>query len=73
MKFRDASVDVICQWLAWKGVIQQVSTPIRLTVKSQITLEEPAYYYDESATELRAPKLKSEVHPQIEGALEKVR
>lgn len=70
-KFRDASVDVICQWLAWKGVIQQVSTPIRLTVKSQISLEEPAYYYDKSATELRAPKLKSEVHPQIEGALER--
>lgn len=71
MKFRDASIDVICQWLAWKGVIQQVSTPIRLTVKSQIALEEPAYYYDKSATELRAPKLKSEVHPQIEDALEK--
>lgn len=70
-KFRDASVDVICQWLAWKGVIQQVSTPIRLTVKSQISLEEPAYYYDKSETELRAPKLKSEVHPQIEGALER--
>lgn len=70
-KFRDASVDVICQWLAWKGVIQQVSTPIRLTVKSQISLEEPAYYYDKSETEFRAPKLKSEVHPQIEGALER--
>lgn len=70
-KFRDATVDVICQWLAWKGVIQQVSTPIRLTVKSQITLEEPAYYYDKSATELRTPKMKSEVHPQIEEALEK--
>lgn len=70
-KFDDASVDVICQWLTWKGVIQQVSTPIRLTTKSQITLEEPAYYYDKSETELRAPKLKSEVHPQIEDALER--
>lgn len=70
-KFRDASVDVLCQWLAWKGVIQQVSTPIRLTVKSQITLEEPAYYYDKSETEFRAPKLKSEVHPLIEDALER--
>ena len=70
-KFRDASVDVLCQWLAWKGVIQQVSTPIRLTTKSQITLEEPAYYYDKSETEFRAPKLKSEVHPQIEDALER--
>ncbi|MXV77265.1 hypothetical protein F4X73_07880 [Candidatus Poribacteria bacterium] len=70
-KFDDASVDVLCQWLAWKGVIQQVSTPIRLTVKSQITLEEPAYYYDKSETELRAPKLKSEVHPQIADALER--
>ena len=71
MKFCDASVDVISQWLAWKGVIQQVSTPIRLTVKSQITLEEPAYYYDKSETELHTPKLKSEVHPQIENALER--
>ncbi len=70
-KSRDASVDVICQWLAWKGGIQQVSTPIRLTVKSQISLEEPAYYYDKSETEFRAPKLKSEVHPQIAGALER--
>ncbi len=71
MKFRDASVDVLCQWLAWKGVIQQVSTPIRLMAKSQITLEEPAYYYDKSKTGLRAPKLKSEVHPQIADALER--
>lgn len=70
-KFRDASVDVLCQWLAWKGVIQQVSTPIRLTVKSQITLEEPAYYYDKSETELSTPKLQSEVHPQIADALER--
>lgn len=70
-KFRHASVDVLCQWLAWKGVIQQVSTPIRLTVKSQITLEEPAYYYDKSETELSTPKLQSEVHPLIEDALER--
>ena len=70
-KFRDASVDVICQWLAWKGIIQQISTQIKLTVKSQISVEEPAYYIDNAEPENRAPQLKADVHPQIEDAVER--
>lgn len=70
-KFRDASVDVICQWLAWKGIIQQVSTPMKLTVKSQIAVEEPAYYIDNSEPETLTPQLKEDIHPQIEAAVEK--
>lgn len=70
-KFRDASVDIICQWLTWKGIIQQVSVPIKLTVKSQIALEEPAYYYDKSELEVHSPRLKSEIHPDIEDAIER--
>ena len=70
-KFRDASVDIICQWLTWKGIIQQVSSPIKLTVKSQIAVEEPAYYYDKSEPEVHSPRLKSEIHPDIEDAVER--
>ena len=45
-EFDDESFDFICQWLAWKGIIRQVAMPIKLTVKSQVSVEEPAYYYD---------------------------
>ncbi len=38
--------DSAYEWLADKGVIRKVSTPVRLTEKSRITLEEAAYYYD---------------------------
>jgi len=69
-KFRDASVDTICQWLAWKGIIQQVSAPMKLTVKSQISVEEPAYLYDKSEPEIHTPRLKSEIHSDIEIAVE---
>ncbi len=70
-KFRDASVDVICQWLAWKGIIQQVSVPMKLTVKSQIAVEEPAYYYDNSEPKVHSPRLKTDIHPDIEDAVER--
>lgn len=70
-KFRDASVDVICQWLTWKDVIKQVSAPMKLTVKSQVAVEEPAYYSDNTEPELKSPRIKSEIHPQIEDAVEK--
>jgi len=36
----------VCEWLARKGIIEKVAAPVRLTRKSQVTLEEPAYYYD---------------------------
>ena len=70
-KFRDASVDTICQWLTWKGIIQQVSAPMKLTVKSQIAVEEPAYLYDKSEPTLHPPRLKSEIHSDIENAVER--
>ena len=34
------------EWLADEGFIQRVTAPIYLHPKSQVTLEEPAYYYD---------------------------
>ncbi len=69
-KFRDASVDMICQWLTWKGVIQQVSVPIKLTVKSQVEVEEPAYYIDNTETDAITPRMKSDIHADIENAVE---
>ena len=41
----------IYEWLADKGIIQKVPSPVRLTVKSQITVDEAAYYYDGGAEE----------------------
>lgn len=35
-----------CEWLADKGVLQKVATPLRLTEKSRVMLDEAAYYYD---------------------------
>ena len=44
---RQAWVGLVCEWLAQKGVIEQFSSPLRLTKESQISVEEAAYYYDE--------------------------
>ena len=44
---RQAWVGFVCEWLAQKGVIEQFSSPLRLTQESQISVEEAAYYYDE--------------------------
>ncbi len=46
--FDEESLSLVCQWLAWKGRIQQVAVPMKLTRKSQGSVEEPAYYYDEN-------------------------
>ena len=45
-EFDEESLDLVCQWLAWKGIIRQVAMPMKLTVKSHVSVEEPAYYYD---------------------------
>ena len=45
-----AAVPVIDR-MADKGIIQKVPSPVRLTVKSQITVDEAAYYYDGGAEE----------------------
>ncbi len=36
----------IYEWLADKGIVQKVPNPVRLTQKSQVTVDEAAYYYD---------------------------
>jgi hypothetical protein len=41
------SLDFAYEWLADKGIIQKVSSPLRLTTKSRVEVEEAAYYYDE--------------------------
>jgi RNA polymerase sigma factor (sigma-70 family) len=41
--------DTLCgvyEWLAYKGIIQKVPSPVRLTQRSSVTLDEAAYYYD---------------------------
>ncbi|MCY4402720.1 MAG: hypothetical protein OXD54_09120 [Candidatus Poribacteria bacterium] len=70
-KFREASVDIICQWMTWKGIIQQVSAPIKLTVKSQVAVEEPEYYIDEIEHDENVPRLKSDIHAVIEDAVDR--
>lgn len=40
------SADLVCEWLADKDIIQKVSTPLRLTPRSNATVEEAAYYYE---------------------------
>ena len=40
------TVDGVCEWLADENVIRKVSTPVRVTEKSRISVEEAAYYYD---------------------------
>ena len=47
-EFDEDPLDLACQWLAWRGIIRQVSMPVKLTAKSQIAVEEPAYYYDDT-------------------------
>ena len=83
-KIGDNRLDAAYEWLARKGIIQQVSTPVKLTLKSQVEMEEAAYYYDrEAATtmdELRSSQLKfalnpdlrigADAHPQIMEALD---
>lgn len=39
-------IDMACEWLADENVIQKVSTPLRLTEKSRVDVQEAAYYYD---------------------------
>jgi RNA polymerase sigma factor (sigma-70 family) len=36
----------ILEWLADKEIIQKTPSPVRLTQKSQVTVDEAAYYYD---------------------------
>ena len=38
--------DWACEWLADKDYLEKMSSPIHLTEKSRVSLEEPAYYAD---------------------------
>jgi RNA polymerase sigma factor (sigma-70 family) len=39
----------IYEWLADKGILHKVPSPVRLTQKSQVTVDEAAYYFDGGA------------------------
>ena len=69
-EFDEESLDMVCQWLAWKGVIRQVALPIKLTAKSQVSVEEPAYYYDGTELKQGQMRLKDDIHAQIHSALD---
>ena len=69
-EFDDESLDLVCQWLTWKGIIQQVAMPMKLTAKSQIAVEEPAYYYDGTDVKEDQGRLKGDSHTQIHQAVE---
>lgn len=45
-KVAQSGLDMGFEWLAEKGIIRQVETPIRLHEKSAVTVNEAAYYYD---------------------------
>jgi hypothetical protein len=40
------NIDSACEWLADENIIRKVSSPVRLTEKSRVSVEETAYYYD---------------------------
>ena len=78
-EFDEESLDLVCQWLAWKGVIRQVAMPMKLTVKSHVSVEEPAYYYDgtvgasftrDSSVGASFTRDSEDIHTQIHHALD---
>ncbi len=40
------SLSFVYEWLAYKGIVQKVPSPTHLHPKSQVTVDEAAYYYD---------------------------
>ncbi len=45
-KLPHAEFFLICDWLAEQGILEKLAAPLRLTRKSQVTVEEAAFYYD---------------------------
>lgn len=45
-RLQDSWIGSACRWLGGKEIIEQVSSSLRLTKDSRISVEEPAYYYD---------------------------
>ncbi len=37
---------IVCDWLSEQGILDKMAAPLRLTRKSQVTVEEAAFYYD---------------------------
>ncbi|GEM_PF-259100 len=68
-EFEEESLDLVCQWLAWKGIVRQVAMPVKLTVKSHISVEEPAYYYDDTVG-ASFTRDSEDIHTQIHTALD---
>lgn len=73
-KIGENRLDAAYEWLVRKGVIQRVSTPVKLTLKSQVEIEEAAYYYDKETAatldEVHPPRLKKDAHPEIMEAVD---
>ena len=51
-KIQGGGLEEACEWLVRQDIIEKLSSPIHLTEKSRIKVEEPAYYYGEDAVEL---------------------
>lgn len=51
-KIQGGGLEAACEWLVAQEIIQKLSSPIHLTEKSRIEVEEPAYYYDGDSVEL---------------------
>ena len=51
-KIQGGSLEPACEWLVTQEIVQKLSSPIHLTEKSRIEVEEPAYYYDGDSVEL---------------------
>jgi predicted nucleotidyltransferase len=45
-KLPHAELFLACDWLAEQGILEKMAAPLRLTRKSQVTVEEVAFYYD---------------------------
>jgi predicted nucleotidyltransferase len=43
--FNVESVDTVCEWLADEGLLQKLATPVRLTDRSRVNVEEAAYFF----------------------------
>ncbi len=46
LKLPHAELFLVCDWLAENGILDKLAIPLRLTRKSQVTVEEVAFYYD---------------------------
>lgn len=45
-RLQEDAAGYVCEWLAERGVVRQIATPVRLTERSRATLDEAAYFYD---------------------------